>query len=672
MPLRPLPLRTEVVFHFSHVHSWDAMSIALFFKRIFGLIAVLLASSGLAATTTYNFSSGWNLAGNSASEPMGVPGIFGDASKVTSVWKWHATNSRWAFYSPALADGGAAYAAGKGYDYLNVIEPGEGFWINAAQPFSYTSEDSALVISTTFQRGKPAEPRAGWNLMSVGDGVTPGTFNASMGISPPSSGVTPLNLTTLWAWDNVTSKWFFYSPDLEARGGAALTDYIASKGYQDFTVKDRKLTAGTGFWVNSPVTTEHEAIEQVAKQLFALLSDCSASSQQQLINLWGGSASVYNDGRTMEDFFKQICTEGFGKITLLSSRLLALVNDKAVLLGTIKFEKWGRIEQLNLGLQKVSGQWRIMANQRTFSIDPAVTHELVYSFNDSASTVNLAPAIYQRYLSLWSNRSKSVPGKVPAKLQMYFLALSSAASQWEDPSTYTSSPGVTLYQAPATCNNLFTLDASLRECNSNAYDSDYPAVFSLLEKNVYSLVVIKALDANNKCMNCNANGIPESANLIGQAKTAAQLFGPTITLPSQTSQGTNLSAGSVSADAILHLRQYFNLPSDSQLAALQSTLMSKSPGKSVSLGWQKETRFKTSPDDIWGGTMYCSSTSSWVDLDNVGNTPLPVDEAQIAYNNPSTQSFANARYVSLTIENIKYMNQYRVRFDFSRGSICTP
>ena len=47
-------------------------------------------------------------------------------------------------------------------------------------------------------------------------------------------------------------KWYFYSPQLDAKGGTVLTDYIASKGYLDFTATNKLLDAGTGFWVNKP------------------------------------------------------------------------------------------------------------------------------------------------------------------------------------------------------------------------------------------------------------------------------------------------------------------------------------------------------------------------------------------------------------------------------------
>ena len=34
-----------------------------------------------------------------------------------------------------------------------------------------------------------------------------------------------LNLTTLWAWDNPQTKWYFYLPQLDAKGGTVLIVY---------------------------------------------------------------------------------------------------------------------------------------------------------------------------------------------------------------------------------------------------------------------------------------------------------------------------------------------------------------------------------------------------------------------------------------------------------------
>ena len=98
---------------------------------------------------------------------------------------------------------------------------------------------SCIVVGSTTPLSYVLNLPAGWNLAATGNDVTPTAFNQSLGATP---------LTTLWAWDNPSSKWYFYAPSLETQGGTALSGYIAGKGYLDFGSKT--LGNGTGFWVN--------------------------------------------------------------------------------------------------------------------------------------------------------------------------------------------------------------------------------------------------------------------------------------------------------------------------------------------------------------------------------------------------------------------------------------
>lgn len=82
-------------------------------------------------------------------------------------------------------------------------------------------------------------------MVVVGSPLTPNAFN--MGLSAVT-----INLTSLWAWDNLQAKWYFYAPNPDGQGGTALVDYITNKGYQDFTVNSKKIGQGIGFWVNRP------------------------------------------------------------------------------------------------------------------------------------------------------------------------------------------------------------------------------------------------------------------------------------------------------------------------------------------------------------------------------------------------------------------------------------
>jgi hypothetical protein len=96
-----------------------------------------MVSPNISHTATVNAKFiGWNLLGYSDAADVIVSDAFGDKAQVTTVWKW--TGAGWAFYSPELPDGGLAYAASKGYDFLTTIKSGDGFWVNAKTAFSTT------------------------------------------------------------------------------------------------------------------------------------------------------------------------------------------------------------------------------------------------------------------------------------------------------------------------------------------------------------------------------------------------------------------------------------------------------------------------------------------------------------------------------------------------------
>jgi hypothetical protein len=193
-----------------------------------------------------NLNVGWNLVGKTSSGSLNVAAVFGDLTKVITVWKWIASTAKWAFYTPLMDVATLqTYAASKAYDVLSTINGGEGFWVNTNITFAAQVPTGSTVNSASFQN-----MGSGWNLIATGENNTPRDFNNQISLSPPSPGVIPNNLTTLWAWDNPSSKWYFYAPSLDASSG--LSAYINSKGYLDFTAAGKTLGQGVGFWVNKP------------------------------------------------------------------------------------------------------------------------------------------------------------------------------------------------------------------------------------------------------------------------------------------------------------------------------------------------------------------------------------------------------------------------------------
>jgi len=219
------------------------MNLALLFRASMScarLAAILLLCSLLATASpsfaqqvsySLSFSTGWNLAGNSLTQAIDVKTLFGTQSGVQTVWKWDAAGAKWAFYAPTLDASGtlASYASSKGYNVLATINPGEGFWVNASAPVALGKQSGTGFSLTS---GSLVN---GWNLTATADDVAVGTFSANVG-----------NVTTLWAWDNLHSAWYFYAPTLAADG--TLATYIQNKGYKDFATQN--LGKGLGFWVN--------------------------------------------------------------------------------------------------------------------------------------------------------------------------------------------------------------------------------------------------------------------------------------------------------------------------------------------------------------------------------------------------------------------------------------
>ncbi|MFA7279267.1 MAG: S8 family peptidase [Sterolibacterium sp.] len=199
-------------------------------------------------SSNISLGKGWNLVGNSVQSSLSIAGNFGDPAQVASVWKWVTTGTtsgvaypNWAFYTPTQNDGGLAHARKMGYDFLTAVNAGEGFWVNAKAEFTVPLPIGEAVSAASFQNLP-----AGWHLLSIGASATPASVNAEM------SGSSLKNLNTIWAWDKVRSKWYFYAPSMAAMGNPVMTDYIAGKGYLDFTSESKTLGPGVGFWVNKP------------------------------------------------------------------------------------------------------------------------------------------------------------------------------------------------------------------------------------------------------------------------------------------------------------------------------------------------------------------------------------------------------------------------------------
>jgi len=214
------------------------------------------ASSAQWAGYTPYLQQGWNLLGNSLNQHISVAEMFGDMNAtvpgvtpyVKSVWRWNAQAQTWLFYSPQLSyEGNLSYAASKGYGVLDVIPPGEGYWVQSTSSgtlYLPQQEGETYDILSGFQAAS-----AGWNLMAAQTYGTPEDINKNATPTPPQPDFTPANFISLWAWETSNAQWYFYSPGMSPRQN---TDYAAAKGHLDFGTTGKMLLPGQGFWMNKP------------------------------------------------------------------------------------------------------------------------------------------------------------------------------------------------------------------------------------------------------------------------------------------------------------------------------------------------------------------------------------------------------------------------------------
>lgn len=192
-----------------------------------GRANALKALSALHSQTMHlDFHQGWNLAGMSlVPGENGVDTLFSPlAESIHSIWSWK--DGLWAVSLPAQSEQEAsAYIQEKGFQALETINLGDGFWVNAQTNATLTVNGS--LPSTTVPNTHP-----GWNLLSLpGDSVQ----TASEVVQACAGSV-----FSLWKWEK--NNWTVFLPGQEDKGLA----YAQSKGFGLI----QTIEPGQGIWVN--------------------------------------------------------------------------------------------------------------------------------------------------------------------------------------------------------------------------------------------------------------------------------------------------------------------------------------------------------------------------------------------------------------------------------------
>lgn len=202
--------------------------------------SLMVAACLFASARAETLAPGWHLLVNSTSKPLSVATAFGTqgnpvagvTSGVVSVWTWDSGSASWSFYSPTQADGGAAFAQGKGYAPLTQIAFNRGYWINVGSPIQL----SAAAFSSSAEAFLP-----GWHLLG---NLAAQPLNVAQTFGTQTAPLVDVTrgINSVWGWDSGAATWGFYTPT-QADNGAG---YAAGKGYSALM----QIPSARGFWAN--------------------------------------------------------------------------------------------------------------------------------------------------------------------------------------------------------------------------------------------------------------------------------------------------------------------------------------------------------------------------------------------------------------------------------------
>lgn len=96
-------------------------------------VPLILTFQSIDVVESMSLVEGWSLRGLKGKAELSIPEMQtlagAQSLTVTSVWKW--SNNGWFVTLPGKTDLGQDYANSKGFTLLTVVNPGEGFWVNA-------------------------------------------------------------------------------------------------------------------------------------------------------------------------------------------------------------------------------------------------------------------------------------------------------------------------------------------------------------------------------------------------------------------------------------------------------------------------------------------------------------------------------------------------------------
>jgi hypothetical protein len=246
------------------LHSWIHKTVLKIMKfraeKLLVWLSLGIACGSAQTQTNISVLQGWNLLGNGAGSPITVSSALNNKDAVNTVWVWSASDQKWGFYTPTIADGGAAYASTKSYTPLSTIPVNQGFWVNALQPFtvSLTSSGTGSIstsAATSSTAGATTTTKVSTTTTVTGATTTTvastTTTTAASTTSSTVSFATPATFSTLLTSTYTGTKTLTTASSFSTRSRYLISDSAATSSTANYLSIADDYSATTGFSVST-------------------------------------------------------------------------------------------------------------------------------------------------------------------------------------------------------------------------------------------------------------------------------------------------------------------------------------------------------------------------------------------------------------------------------------
>jgi hypothetical protein len=415
--------------------------------------------------------------------------------------------------------------------------------------------------------------------------------------------------------------------------------------------------------------TDATAMDTVMTNFLSYLNSCSAQDKANMKALVYAriypNGDKYFEGQTLDGWVNNICSKEFGTLTKTYTKSIARYGNRGLVQYGIKNVAGNEFETI-FSFIKDGGTWKLMSDNLPVNHSFKTRHSLGYEFSDSDSVGKFR---YERYLDTWIDDEKIVTAAAPDRPMLYAVPLKQVAEKYNDYVGFASAtPIMTIYKTTNCGSHLYVLDSNRSDCNSFAPDTDNASLFSMLEGNDYTMLLIKTVNAAGACLNCDGNGMPESGAVLGKAYSFTQIFG---TSQTETSLRTGIPASSLSSDLETRARVYFAAPTKTQLTNLSTLFKTTSPGKTVNIPWTRATKDNQQIDGFWAGYNPCGLNTNWANFPEVSTPNLGTTNSWDFVYPVDGKTYQNAGYLSFTLPNRVNESEFAFYIRISRWKTCT-